>query len=217
MSKPLPSIIVFDGIIAAGKTTLINKLVEQLTGKSLTVTVIPEPVDEWVKSGILERFYTDKERWGYFFQTKAFLDRVRIIREYIEKYSDTTDIFLLERSPDSDKIFMKALYESKFIDELEWKTYKEWCDEWVRILPRTPTHSVYIKVDVEEAMSRIRQRNRDSEELIPIEYQEQLSRIHDDTFLVDTLLMGDGSVKVPSIIIQSGDYSIETLLKFIQS
>lgn len=78
-------VIVIDGIISAGKSTLISLIEnDEKIKEKYDIVIIKEPVDKWVESGILRKFYDDMSRWGYHFQTKVFHDK---IMESINQYN----------------------------------------------------------------------------------------------------------------------------------
>ena len=52
--------IVIDGEIGAGKTTIVNSLKDRLTKINYNVAVGPEPIELWVKTDILDRYYKAK-------------------------------------------------------------------------------------------------------------------------------------------------------------
>lgn len=91
-------VIVIDGIISAGKSTLIALIQSKLKDR-YEIIVIKEPVNKWTQSGILQKFYGDKKRWSYHFQTKVFHDRImEAINQYdkfIEKEKSQTGICVL--------------------------------------------------------------------------------------------------------------------------
>lgn len=182
---PNPLVIVIDGIIGAGKTELINKcLVPILSERGYRITVIPEPVNKWKESGILERFYEDPKRWAYHFQTKAFLDRVNLSNVLYRKYRDVTDIFILERSIFTDNLFMEVLHDSKTIDDLEYDDYKEWWSMWSNVMPFEPDIFVYLRPSIDECMNRVSERDRGGEILddtkgVTKSYQSLLLEKHD--------------------------------------
>ena len=178
----MPIVIVIEGLIGAGKSSLIEECLQpQLNKKGYTVTIIKEPVDKWKE--ILPKFYEDPGRWAYHFQTKAFHDRVKECIDMWEKHSKTTDIFICERSVMSDTIFMETLYEQKHITDMEWNHYMEWWNLWERIVPFKPDLFVYLDPSIEEVMSRVKNRNRKGEEGIGLDYQLLLKSKHDKMFL----------------------------------
>jgi hypothetical protein len=73
--------IALEGNIAAGKSTLLRLLEDELD-----YIAVPEPLSKWQGVGangtancggnLLELFYKDPKRWGYTFQTYAFLSRM---------------------------------------------------------------------------------------------------------------------------------------------
>lgn len=207
-------VIVVDGIIAAGKTTLIYDLALELNRQGLFAVIIPEPEPEWTRCGILQKFYEDKSRWGYHFQTKVFTDRIKTIREYSARYGKTADVFILERSPISDMIFMESLYQSGTVTKMEWEHYLDWCSEWIKLLDLKFTHSIFLTIDIDIAMKRIKQRNRPGEEKITLEYQEDLKNLHEKFFEDDKFKTPDGST-IETLRVNSDEKTLKTLLDFI--
>lgn len=179
--RKLPYIVlVVDGIIGAGKTTLIQDcLVPLLSEWGLRITVVPEPVEKWKSSGRLKQFYEDPARRGYQFQTRAFHDRVKMSQEVFRKYAAHTDVFLLERSVFTDLLFMESLHESGTIDDSEYEDYMDLWTMWEEVMPFRPDLFVYLKPDVDVAMDRLRERNRDGEAGVSKEYQIALEQKHD--------------------------------------
>lgn len=178
----MPLVILVEGLIAAGKSTFIYKcLIPFLETKGLRVKVIKEPVDKWVECGILQRFYSDTTRWGYTFQAKAFHDRImEAIRVYEEE--PKADVYIAERSPYSDHIFMDVAHKDGKVDDLEYKMYREWWELWHRLLPYAPDLVVYLQTTPEVCMERLHARNRDGESKIPVEYQLKLLQGHEEVF-----------------------------------
>lgn len=179
MSNPI--VISIEGIISAGKTCLIEEcLIPLWTKQGIRVTLIKEPVDKW--NEILPLFCEDPSRWGYHFQTKAFHDRVKESRVMWNKYKDVTDIFLTERSPLSDPLFIDTLEEQNLITRMEKEHYQEWYGLWSEVMPFIPNLFIYLTPTVDEAMKRKALRNRPGEEKITPEYQEILKKHHDNKF-----------------------------------
>lgn len=187
MTKPF--VIVIDGIISAGKTTYIYMLTKNLTKRGWKVTIVKEPVEKWKESGLLQAFYGDLKRWGYHFQTMAFVDRINENIEMYEKYGkeDGRNIFILERSCFTDILFMEMLHESKFVTDMEMKNYRSWVSLWKKVMPYEPDMFIYLKPSVNVCMNRIKERNRSGEENISFEYQEALQKKHDKFFENDSI------------------------------
>jgi len=172
-----PFLVVIDGIIASGKSTLIKKVVPLLS-ETYTVGIIKEPVDQWIESGILSKFYQDRSRWGYTFQTTAFKDRIGVIEDALKHPSE---VYVSERYLNSDKIFMKLLHEDKSVSDMEMTMYNSWCDMWSKMVPLTPSLVVYIRPDLDVCMDRYKMRSREGE-VLDVEYQRQLLAKYDELY-----------------------------------
>lgn len=184
-----PFVIVVDGGIGAGKTVYIDVMCKKLIQKGWRITIVQEPVELWRQSGILDLYYRDPKRWAYHFQTKAFHDRVKINIDAYEKHSKDTDIFILERSPFTDNLFMEVLHDDGIVTDMEYKDYKNWWKLWYKVMPYSPNIFIYLRPSIDVQMARIEERNR-KEELtkdgkggVTREYQEKLVAKHDNFFL----------------------------------
>ena len=187
--------IVIDGVIGAGKTTLIKLIQEDNHNHTLKIKAIFEPVDLWNKTGALQYFYKDIEKNCYEFQTYTFITRIgRVIDEIYD--NPDADIYILERSIWTDRyIFMELLKET--VGEMRMIMYKQWCDMWSYIMPMRVDKWVLLDTSLEESLRRIEIRKRDGEDGISIEYQTNLYKKHIEFY---EKLKNDGK---PVIIIDS--------------
>lgn len=195
----MPLVIVVDGIISAGKTTLLEFLIPSLIKEGFVVTLVPEPVDQWNKSGRLEMFYKDPKRRAFQFQTCAFHDRVKISQELHKQYNNSTDIFIMERSIFTDILFMNSLYENGTVDDTEYIDYLNLWSMWENVMPLKPDLFIYLKPDIQIAMDRLKKRNRKGEENITTEYQTNLEKWHDIFFKNDHVMILNKEVPVIKI------------------
>ena len=147
---------VVDGIVGAGKTTLIKALSQILSREGWRITVIKEPVDKWVKSGLLQAFYEDPVRNAYMFQTVVFHDRVRECQEQHRKYREYTDVFLMERSIFTDLLFMEVMHDDQSITTMERDSYLQLWEMWREVMPFEPDLFIYLRPDLDTAMERLR-------------------------------------------------------------
>ena len=70
----MKKLFILEGNIGAGKSTFLR-----LAGDTLPLQIVPEPHTKWQQVGghnLLEKFYTDTNRWAYTFQSYAFVTRV---------------------------------------------------------------------------------------------------------------------------------------------
>ena len=188
-----PIIISIDGNIGSGKSTLLSKLKDYYENDK-NVLFLKEPVDEWEKitdeNGVtmLEKFYSDQDKYSFSFQMMAYVSRLKVLRDarktIIDNYlvnsiSNKPYIIISERSLYTDKmVFAKMLYDSKKIEEVNYKIYLSWFDTFSEEFPVNKI--VYVKTTPEKCHSRILKRSRDGESNIPLEYLENCSKYHDN-------------------------------------
>lgn len=175
------------GIISAGKSTLVNNLELELTRLGKTVLSIQEPVDTWIKNGYLAMFYKDPKRWGYFFQGVVLQTRVKSINDSVNLWrlhnnGNYPDYIILDRSPESDQLFATLLHDSGDMTDEEFDVYSSWKNIWEELLCVRPTITVYLNPDLEVCMDRLKKRNRKEEDPVNIDYQKKLHNLHDKMF-----------------------------------
>ena len=162
-------IISLEGNIGSGKSTLLKMLKSKLEN----VVFLAEPVDEWKtikdSSGknILDLFYSNKEKYSFSFQILAYITRLRLLLKEIKKNEDKT--IIIERSIFTDKyVFAKMLYEKKFLNEIEWKSYNHWFDTFK---DETKLDAIiWVNTKPEICYERVKKRNTKSEESVSLDY-----------------------------------------------
>lgn len=182
-------IIYIEGNIGTGKSTFIEKLQSYLNkfdDTQLNVKLVLEPVDEWLKTedsdgqNILQKFYGNQEKWAFTFQMNSFISRVKKIQdEFNDNYKDT--LLFVERSIFTDRhCFAKLCYENGKMTKLEYDIYCKWNDWLSEQFKVKPDAYIYLRCEPSENVKRIKERARNSEESIPIEYLESLHEKHDE-------------------------------------
>ena len=178
------TMILFEGNIAAGKSTVGRRLHE-----SGMFGFIEEPVGAWQKdfaANLLGMFYEDPKRWAFTFQLAAFTTRAKTWDEVLAMIDHSTVV--LERSIYCDRyVFAKNCYQSGLISESEWQIYcrmwdwlqSNWCAD--------PDKIVYLRTPAEVCHERIEERGRDEENKIPLEYLRDLEVLHDEWLLDNPL------------------------------
>lgn len=193
-------IIFLEGNIGAGKSTSLKHWAEHLEG----VKILDEPLDVWLSTkdstgtNLLDRFYSDPERWGFTFQMAAFISRIQRI---LESGSDDK-VVLMERSVFSDRhCFAKNGHDTGFIDEIEWDIYNHWFDWLTSIAGVDKCSFIYLQVDPETAYNRIQNRSRGEESSISQEYIRQLHDKHEAWLKKQkNVLVLDGSVPEDKLV-----------------
>jgi len=195
------TMILFEGNIAAGKSTLGETLKE-----SGEFAFLPEPVKQWqnyrLKNGevvnLLDLFYRDPKRWAFTFQLAAFTTRVKTWTEILARTKSKKVV--LERSIYCDRnVFAFNCYQNRSMTEFEWQIYcrmwdfineQDWCAE--------PDLIVYIQTPAEVCHQRIvEQRKRDEEKAIPLDYLQSLEELHNNWLL--------NHPKHPKVVVLDGE------------
>jgi deoxyadenosine/deoxycytidine kinase len=178
-----PIILSIEGNIGSGKSTLLAKL-QEIYGIDTAICFLQEPVNIWdtIKDeqgvSILEKYYSDQKRYAFSFQMMAYISRISLMREALKK---NYKVIIIERSVYTDSaVFAKMLFDDKKIEEIEYKIYLKWVNEFISEFP--PVKFIYLRADPDVSYQRILQRGRQGE-TIPLEYLENCHKYHDEWLL----------------------------------
>lgn len=171
-----PIIIFIEGNIGSGKTTFLKNL----DVNSINSQKIFEPVDQWIESGMLKKFYKDPKKYAYEFQLYCLKTRF----ELFSKIDNTKDIIFIERSPMCDRYVFAEICLKDQIDKLS--RYQEIWDQYMnQIYTSTfnyPYHFIYIDETYQNCYQHIKSRGRNAENNISLEYLSQLQNKHQQWF-----------------------------------
>ena len=173
-----------EGNIGSGKSSLV-KLLKKLLPEHLPYTefvFLQEPVDIWKtikdKDGrdIIEKFYSDQEKYSFPFQMMAYISRLSQITNTIENHPNA--VIITERSVFTDRnVFAKMLYDAGKMEAINYQIYNKWFYQFIK---KTPLSGIiYLDTKPEKCSERVKFRNRKGED-IPIEYLSNCKRYHDD-------------------------------------
>jgi len=161
-------IISIEGNIGAGKSTIIDKLKDELKvfDAENKVVFIKEPVDIWESmneketgKNIIQLFYENPEKWSFAFQIMVFITQKKLIEDTLEKYPNVR-IIVSERSIEAGhNVFTEMLKEHKNINTLEKQIYELLYES----NPYSLYLSIYLDVPPETCFQRIQQRAREGE------------------------------------------------------
>lgn len=169
-----PALLFVEGNIGAGKSTFL-KMIEQ----NIPATVTLEPCDEWQSvsgQNLLDAYYQDGNRWGALFQIYASMTRVR--KQQAE--SLRADVLqIMERSWYCDRYcFQQIMYDLGFLDDLSLSIVKELWD-FVIAGVQKPIGFIYLRVEPEVCMERMKDRARDEESSVSLDYLQRLHGYHE--------------------------------------
>lgn len=160
--------IVIDGVVGVGKSTLMNILAEELN-----MVKFEEPV---IENPILPKFYENRKRYAFPSQVFFLNSRFAHLKE-AGKIEDC----ILDRSIYGDAIFAKMLCKSGDMTSEEFAIYEELLENMIDHI-KEPKLMIYLEVSVDEAMRRIRKRGRDFEQKVEREYWESLNQEYKSYF-----------------------------------
>lgn len=164
----MQSVICIDGVVGAGKSTL-----GELLSERLGVHFFREPVHD---NPLLERFYHDQQRYSFPLQVFFLNKRFKMIKE-----AEQLSACVMDRSIYGDVIFARMLMLDGKMSKEEFDLYEELLHNMLEHVSR-PRLMVYLDIDVDNAISRIRERGRDYEQIVARNYWSQLNEHYDDYF-----------------------------------
>jgi deoxyadenosine/deoxycytidine kinase len=198
-TSTMPIILSIEGNIGSGKSTLLERL-QEIYSVDPSICFLQEPVDIWdtIKDehgvSILQKYYADQKRYAFSFQMMAYISRIALMREALKK---NYKVIIIERSVYTDSaVFAKMLFDDKKIEDIEYKIYLKWVNEFIADFP--PVKFIYVRADPEVSCQRVLQRGRTGES-IPLEYLKNCHQYHEEWLLnrnINPLLVLNANVDI---------------------
>lgn len=216
-----------DGLIGAGKSTLINKLVtnSSLLNK-INFIVIKEPIDIWTnlnfenqnapEINFLKLFYEDQKKYGTLFQIFVLATRYKLYENTIKSLnlnpnSKKINILIFDRSLESTMLFTNILHQDNSINNIQFKIIQLLYNEYIKFLPKIDIR-IFLDVHPKKAKQQIDLRNRDGENNITLEYLNKLYIQHQKYFQENKhYRIKEFQLQDIDIIIQQIDHIIKDL------
>lgn len=156
------------GNVGVGKSTLTHLLSEYLCWEPFYEAVDDNPY--------LADFYKDMRTWSFHSQIYFLSRRLSHHRQIIERPGTV----IQDRSVYEDaEIFARNLHLQEHMSNRDWKSYWDLYQTVITILP-PPDLVIYLQASVPVLQERIRQRGRDYEQQISVEYLTQLNVLYDE-------------------------------------
>ena len=164
----MEGIICIDGVVGVGKSTL-----GEILSKEFGLIFFKEPV---LDNPLLDKFYYDKKRYSFPLQVFFLNKRFEMIKE-AEKLGGC----VMDRSIYGDVIFAKMLMEDGDLSQEEFKIYEDLLYNMLEHLKK-PKLMIYLETDVDNAISKIKSRGRDYEQIVERKYWENQNKNYTSYF-----------------------------------
>lgn len=155
------------GIIGVGKSTLTESL-----GSLMGSDIVREPVET---NEYLSKFYGDMNKYSFPMQVYLLNHRFRQHQQMV--WADNN--MIQDRTIYEDVIFAKMLNEGGLMEDLDFQTYVQLFNNMTNFLHR-PDLIIYLDVEPEEALRRVRKRSRSCEDGITVEYLTDLKKGYEE-------------------------------------
>lgn len=163
-SRGLP--VVVDGVTGVGKSSLVKIIAEELDFKSFNEMFEDE-------NQLLNKFFHDRAKWAFPMQINFLTNR---FKQYCQAMKVGNAV--MDRSIFSDGIFARMYLEQKYLKPEEYAVYQNLLHTLLEhVVP--PRLLIYLRVDTDEAVRRIRRRGREDEAEVEWEYWDALNRFYE--------------------------------------
>ena len=182
-----PQVVVVDGLIGVGKTTVLRNLEER------GYPVIYEPVDRW--ANLLKLFYEDQARWCLTLQMQILLDLTERLEEQLS--APASRVVFVERSADSAEVFVRKAVQSGNLTPGESRLYRRYAQ---RLRRRRCQTVVYLTAPTATCLARIRRRGRGGEQHIDAEYLTGIRHLYEAVVVPKCAVVLDAATALPNAL-----------------
>jgi len=155
------------GIIGVGKSTLTESL-----GSLMESGIVREPVET---NEYLSKFYGDMHKYSFSMQVYLLNHRFRQHQQMVWAEKN----MIQDRTIYEDVIFAKMLKEAGLMEDLDFQTYVQLFNNMTNFLHR-PDLIIYLDVEPQEALRRVRKRSRSCEDGLTLEYLTDLKKGYEE-------------------------------------
>lgn len=154
-------LIIIEGLIGVGKSTLAEKLADVLN-----YNLVKEPV---LDNPYLDKFYKDPKRYALEMQFWLMSKRFSMHQEAIQSIWQTGQGVIMDRSIYGDNIFAQQNYDDDNIDKPGIENYENMRDIMLKYL-MIPHITIFLNASTKTCIDRIKQRNRTCEVTVQESY-----------------------------------------------
>eukprot|EP01086_Lenisia_limosa_P006406 TRINITY_DN25207_c0_g1_i1.p1 TRINITY_DN25207_c0_g1~~TRINITY_DN25207_c0_g1_i1.p1 ORF type:complete len:305 (-),score=94.00 TRINITY_DN25207_c0_g1_i1:122-997(-) len=168
-SSKAGNVIILEGNISAGKTTLCKSLAEQCN-----LSMYLEPT---ITNPYLEKYYAEPKVYALKMQLWLLRQRFRTYVSAVRHAAETGQSVILDRSVYSDIVFAEKNFADENFTADGYQYYLDLRRQMLENLP-IPHMTIYLDTKAETCYERIRSRNRECESGIPLDYLEGLDQCY---------------------------------------
>ncbi len=162
------NLIVIEGNIGAGKTSLVKSITKQYNSKII--------LEQYADNPFLPKFYKNPDRYAFPLELSFLAERYNQLKNELATFE------LFKTFTIADYFFMKSLiFAKQTLPPDEYNLYRKLFDLIYKSLPK-PDLYVYLHVDVEKLLANIAKRGRDYEQEISYEYLQKIQDGYFDFF-----------------------------------
>lgn len=189
--KYIRPLIVLEGNIGVGKSTLLNQLYEQYS--EYIHDIYLEPVDEWRSYrgvNVLEKNYESPTIWSFTLQIQVFLSmharNMRIERQ-LEKITKSlgnikNGFVIQERSLSSANMFINVLEQNNIIKKTDIDLLRDIYDRFGNDSNDTYV-TIYLRTTPDVAYDRVQHRSNTDDRLISLDFLKLIHVEHEKQFM----------------------------------
>ena len=177
-------IVSIEGNIAAGKSTLLNFLRENMIDKFL---IMKEPIDAWQNlngSNLLSLMYEDPKKYSFLFQMYVLLTN---LQQQSQESEVDVKVKIIERHV-GFKYFIENSHQLGTLSDIEFSVLSEWTKYLLSSphLNMTADLIIYLRTSPAMCFERIKKRRRNEEQSITLDYLTRLHEIHEQ-FIINIM------------------------------
>ncbi|XP_065053439.1 deoxyguanosine kinase-like isoform X2 [Rhopilema esculentum] len=166
-------LIILEGNIAAGKSTLSKRL-----GEYFNYVIFEEPAP---KNPYLAKFYKEPRKYALKLQLWLFEQRYLMYINGLKHILETGQGVVLDRSVYSDLVFTNVIFEDGNMSHNGYQYYLNVREKAMENIP-APFAAIYLNVSPKVCFDRIVKRGREYEQTIPLDYLDRLGKEHEAVF-----------------------------------
>jgi len=176
-------LVVIEGNIASGKSTLCADIQKRLNGDSgELVEVCRETTDDM----FLKHFYQDPAHFAFSFQAYMLKTRLFQMMGAVRMAQEEDKLVLMDRGAGGDTCFAKLNWLHGKMDQEQWELYQKLCSSKSFTESNEQAVDCMVYLDVEPASCQHRVRNMrqtESEQLIPLDYFHGIDDMYFDLLM----------------------------------